>query len=160
MNGDKVVERDKILQVMEKYRDYFKEWNADVAFGTNKSNIFYVLAPRNEFETFLFFQTADQLERIILGTIAENVEIIMEAGIEEISIGFSADKMDGEYGKSIEHYLPGLVHKLFFRYFRADIFQRVKCYPHHILPFLSGLADTEKCVKSFKETGGMELLII
>ncbi len=39
-------------------------------------------------------------------------EIIMEAGIEEISIGFSADKMDGEYGKSIEHYLPGLVHKL------------------------------------------------
>lgn len=33
MNGDKVVERDKILQVMEKYRDYFKEWNADVAFG-------------------------------------------------------------------------------------------------------------------------------
>jgi len=49
MNGDKVVERDKILQVMEKYRDYFKEWNADVAFGTNKSNIFYVLAPRNEF---------------------------------------------------------------------------------------------------------------
>ena len=48
MNGDKVVERDKILQVMEKYRDYFKEWNADVAFGTNKSNIFYVLAPRNE----------------------------------------------------------------------------------------------------------------
>lgn len=63
MNGDKVVERDKILQVMEKYRDYFKEWNADVAFGTNKSNIFYVLAPRNEFETFLFFQTADQARK-------------------------------------------------------------------------------------------------
>ena len=36
----------------------------------------------------------------------------MEAGMEEISVGFSADKMDGEYGKSIEHYLPGLVHKL------------------------------------------------
>ncbi len=112
MNGDKAVERDKILQVMEKYRDYFKEWNADVAFGTNKRNIFYVLASNREFETFLFFQTADQLEKIILGTIAENVEIIMEAGMEEISVGFSADKMDGEYGKSIEHYLPGLVHKL------------------------------------------------
>lgn len=112
MNGDRVVEKEKILQVMEKYRDYFKEWNADVAFGVNKRNIFYVLAPRNEFETVLFFQTADQLEKIILGTIAENVEIIMEAGMEEIATGFSADKMDGEYGKSIEHYLPGLVHKL------------------------------------------------
>ena len=112
MNGDKAVEREKILQVMEKYQDYFKEWNADVAFGINKSNIFYVLAPRNEFETFLFFQTADQLEKIILGTIAENLEIIMEVGIEEISMGFLADKMDGEYGKSIEHYLPELVQKL------------------------------------------------
>ncbi|MCM1375204.1 MAG: hypothetical protein NC305_04975 [Lachnospiraceae bacterium] len=112
MNKDKLREKDKILQVMEKYQDYFKEWNADVAFGVNKRNIFYVLAPRNEFETFLFFQTADQLEKIILGTIAENVEIIMEAGMEEIATGFSADKMDGEYGKSIEHYLPGLVHKL------------------------------------------------
>lgn len=40
MNGDKAVEREKILQVMEKYQDYFKEWNADVAFGINKSNIF------------------------------------------------------------------------------------------------------------------------
>lgn len=112
MNEDKVVEKEKILQVMEKYRDYFKEWNADVAFGVNKRNIFYVLASNREFETFLFFQTADQLEKIILGTIADNVEIIMEAGIEEISMGFSVDELEGEYGKSIEHYLPGLVHKL------------------------------------------------
>ena len=112
MNEDKLREKDKILQVMEKYQDYFKEWNADVAFGVNKRNIFYVLASNREFETFLFFQTANQLEKIILGTIADNVEIIMEAGIEEISMGFSADEMEGEYGRSIEHYLPGLVHKL------------------------------------------------
>lgn len=39
-------------------------------------------------EIFLFFQTADQLEKIILGTVAENVVIIMEAGIEEVSMGF------------------------------------------------------------------------
>ena len=112
MSEEKVMEKEKILQVMEKYRDYFNEWDADVAFGVNGRNIFYVLASGEEFETFLFFQTADQLEKIILGMIAENVEIIMEAGMEEISVGFSADKMDGEYGKSIEHYLPGLVHKL------------------------------------------------
>lgn len=40
MNEDRAMEKEKILQVMEKYRDYFKEWNADVAFGVNKSNIF------------------------------------------------------------------------------------------------------------------------
>lgn len=100
MSRAKVMERDKILQVMEKYRDYFKEWNADVAFGINKSNIFYVLASEKEFETFLFFQTADQLEKIILGTIAENIEIIMEAGIEEISMGLSADEMEGESARA------------------------------------------------------------
>lgn len=112
MNEDRAMEKEKILQVMEKYRDYFSEWNADVAFGVHRKNIFYVPASENEFEIFLFFQTADQLEKIILDTITENVVIIMEAGIEEISMGFSPDKMDGEYGKSIEHYLPELVQKL------------------------------------------------
>lgn len=112
MSKAKDLERKKILQVMEKYSDYFREWNADVALGVNKGNVFYVLASEREFETFLFFQTADQLEKIILGTIAENVEIILEAGMEEISMGFSANEMEGEYGKSIEHYLPELVHKL------------------------------------------------
>lgn len=112
MNEDKAMETEKILQVMEKYRDYFNEWNADVAFGVHRKNIFYVPVSDDEFETFLFFQTADQLEKIILGTVAENLEIIMEAGIDEINMGFSANKMDGEYGKSIEHYLPELVRKL------------------------------------------------
>lgn len=112
MNKGKDVERKKILQVMEKYRDYFREWNADVALGVNKDHIFYVLAGRKEFETFMFFQTADQLEKIIPGTIAENVDIIMEAGMEEIFMGFSAEEMDKACGKSIEHYLPVLVQKL------------------------------------------------
>lgn len=112
MSKDTVMEKEKILQVMEKYRDYFNEWNVDVAFGVHKKNIFYVLTSEDEFETFLFFQTADQLEKIILGTVAENVVIIMEAGIEEICMGFTVDKMDGKYGKSIEQYLPELVQKL------------------------------------------------
>ena len=112
MNEDRAMEKEKILQVMEKYRDYFKEWNADVAFGTNKSNIFYVLASNREFETFLFFQTADQLEKVILGTIAENLDVILGAGIDEVNVGFSAGNMDEKSDKSIEYYLPVLVQKL------------------------------------------------
>lgn len=67
MSRDKVTEKEKILQIVEKYRDYFNEWDADVALGVNGKHIFYVLASRKEFETFLFFQTADQLEKIITG---------------------------------------------------------------------------------------------
>ena len=97
MSEEKVMEKEKILQVMEKYRDYFNEWDADVAFGV---------------ETFLFFQTADQLEKVILGTIAENLDVILGAGIDEVNVGFSAGNMDEKSDKSIEYYLPVLVQKL------------------------------------------------
>ncbi len=112
MNEEKVMEKEEILQVMEKYRDYFNEWDADVAFGVNGKNIFYVLASRREFETFLFFRTADQLEKIILGTIAENLDVILGAGIDEVNVGFSTEDVDEKSDKSIEHYLPVLVQKL------------------------------------------------
>ena len=112
MNEDKAMEKEKILQVMEKYRDYFNEWDADVAFGVNGKNIFYVLASRREFETFLFFRTADQLEKVILGTIAENLDVILGAGIDEVNVGFSAEDVDEKSDKSIEHYLPVLAQKL------------------------------------------------
>lgn len=112
MSEEKVMEKEKILQVMEKYRDYFNEWDADVAFGVNGRNIFYVLASGEEFETFLFFQTADQLEKVILGTIAENLDVILGAGIDEVNVGFSAGNMDEKRDKSIEYYLPVLVQKL------------------------------------------------
>ena len=112
MSKGKAMEKEKILQVMEKYRDYFNEWDADVAFGVNGKNIFYVLASRREFETFLFFRTADQLEKIILGTIAENLDVILGAGIDEVNVGFSAEDVDEKSNKSIEHYLPVLAQKL------------------------------------------------
>ena len=112
MSKGKAMEKEKILQVMEKYRDYFNEWDADVAFGVNGKNIFYVLASRRAFETFLFFRTADQLEKIILGTIAENLDVILGAGIDEVNVGFSAEDVDEKSDKSIEHYLPVLVQKL------------------------------------------------
>lgn len=112
MSKDKAEEKEKILQVMEKYSNYFNEWNADVAFGVNGKNIFYVLASREEFETFLFFQTADQLEKIILGTLADNLEVILSGGIDEVYMGFSAEDVDEKSGKSIENNLPVLVQKL------------------------------------------------
>lgn len=111
MSKEKAMEKEKILQVVEKYKDYFNEWDADVAFGVNGKNIFYVLSGK-EFETFLFFQTADQLEKIILGTLAENIDIILDAGIDEIFMGFSAEDADEKSEKSIENYLPVLVRRM------------------------------------------------
>lgn len=96
MNEGKLREKDKILRMVEKYRDYFREWNADVAFGVNGRNIFYVLAGEKEMETFVFFQTAEQLEKIILGTLAENLDVILGAGIDEVNVGFTTENADGK----------------------------------------------------------------
>ena len=112
MNEGKLREKDKILRMVEKYRDYFREWNADVAFGVNGRNIFYVLAGEKEMETFVFFQTAEQLEKIILGTLAENLDVILGAGIDEVNVGFTTENADGKNYKSIEYYLPILTQKL------------------------------------------------
>ena len=106
------MEKEKILQVMEKYREYFNEWDADVAFGIKGKNIFYVLNARKEFETFMFFRTAEQLEKIILGTLAENLDLILGSGIDEVYMDFSAAEVDEKHYKSIEHYLPELTKKL------------------------------------------------
>lgn len=61
--SSRAMEKEKILQVMEKYRDYFNEWNADVAFGVHRKNIFYVPASDDEFETFLFSRRRISLKR-------------------------------------------------------------------------------------------------
>ena len=47
-------------------------------------------------ETFVFFQTAEQLEKIILGTLAENLDVILGAGIDEVNVGFTTENADGK----------------------------------------------------------------
>lgn len=106
------MERERIMQVMEKYSDYFREWDADVAFGVKGKHIFYVLDENHNFETFMFFRTAEQLELIILGTLAENIDCILDAGLEEIYMEFSKDDVDEKSTKSLEYYLPILIKKL------------------------------------------------
>ena len=63
MNEDRAMEKEKILQVMEKYRDYFKEWNADVAFGVNKSNIFMCWHQEMNLKPSCFFRRRISLKR-------------------------------------------------------------------------------------------------
>lgn len=81
-------------------------------FRRQGRNIFYVLVEEKEMETFVFFQTAEQLEKIILGTLAENLDVILGAGIDEVNVGFTTENADGKNYKSIEYYLPILTQKL------------------------------------------------
>ncbi len=65
-------EHQEILAMVEKYKTYFDLWDADVAIGLTGKNIFYVLEDQ-EVNLFASFRTAEELEKLILGTIAREL---------------------------------------------------------------------------------------
>ena len=68
-------EVSKIMAVAEKYSDYFNEWHSDIAIGRKGPNFFYVYNDQYRyFEVFEEFSTAEELEKLIIGTMAENME--------------------------------------------------------------------------------------
>ena len=99
-----------ILAVIEKYKTYFELWNADVALGVTKENIFYIFDENHEIELFTTFQTAEQLEQLILGTIAENMTIMMEGISDSLAHQFhnavETSCSKNFYGRDVTEYLP------------------------------------------------------
>lgn len=80
---------EKILAMAQKYGDYFKEWNADIALGRKGPHFFYLYDEKYEcFEVFHSFETAEQLELLILGTLAEELECMNSVCTEELHFGF------------------------------------------------------------------------
>lgn len=68
-------EVSKIMAVTDKYSDYFNEWHSDIAIGRKDPNFFYLYDEKHRyFEVFQEFHTAAELEKLIVGTMAENLE--------------------------------------------------------------------------------------
>lgn len=77
-------ETGRILAVADKYSDYFNEWHSDIALGRKGPNFFYVYNDRyRNFEVFESFETAEELEKLIIGTMAENMEVFNAVALEE-----------------------------------------------------------------------------
>ena len=76
-------EVSKIMAVAEKYSDYFNEWHSDIAIGRKGPNFFYVYNDQYRyFEVFEEFSTAEELEKLIIGTMAENMETFNAVALE------------------------------------------------------------------------------
>lgn len=76
-------EVSKIMAVAEKYSDYFNEWHSDIAIGRKGPNFFYVYNDQYRyFEVFEEFRTAEELEKLIIGTMAENMETFNAVALE------------------------------------------------------------------------------
>lgn len=78
-------EKDKILRVMKKYGGYFGMEHRDVAFSTKGEFFFYSYSEKyKNYEVFIRFNTAEELEKIIIGEIAEDIECVMAVATESI----------------------------------------------------------------------------
>ena len=73
----------RIKAVAEKYSDYWNEWHSDIAMGRKGPNFFYVYNDQYRyFEVFEEFSTAEELEKLIIGTMAENMETFNAVALE------------------------------------------------------------------------------
>ena len=81
-----MAEEDEVSRIMaaaEKYSDYFNEWHSDIVMGRKGPNFFYVYNDQYRyFEVFEEFSTAEELEKLIIGTMAENMETFNAVALE------------------------------------------------------------------------------
>jgi len=96
-------EQEKILAVAEKYKSYFEEWDADIAIARKGPNFFYVLDTEAEcFDVFSPFETAEDLETLIVGSIASGIDTYLFSGMEEKMMVFHEDMVNDVY----DNYYP------------------------------------------------------
>lgn len=96
-------EVSKIMAVAEKYSDYFNEWHSDIAMGRKGPNFFYVYDDKHHyFEVFEEFTTADELEKLIIGTMAENMETFNVVALENTQKMFD----DLDINENVGNYDP------------------------------------------------------
>ncbi len=96
-------ETGKIMAVADKYSDYFNEWHSDIAIGRKGPNFFYVYNDKyHYFDVFEEFNTAEELERLIIGTMAENMEAFNAVVLESTQKMFD----DLDINENVGNYDP------------------------------------------------------
>ncbi|MCD8290840.1 MAG: hypothetical protein LUC91_04985 [Prevotella sp.] len=92
----------EILAVMEKYKTFFDECHADVAIGVRGPNFFYVVDDQyGELDEFAAFETAQELEAIILDYTAGEMIAYEYARTENLQKVLDYDHVAQFYGNTL-----------------------------------------------------------
>lgn len=143
-------EEEKINQLLKKHRHFFETTTADVAQSIKGKHMFYLVDSRNgEYYSFKTFSTADELEKIILHEIADNMNTAIEVTIENLDKELNAHNVSysccENYGESINHLANSL-----------DIIRKEYSKWRHII--LSSLDDLmEYTERQRTETGDQKI---
>jgi len=83
-----MTEREKVEAVIEKYKDMFAgEDGMDVAVSVKGDFFFYTFSQEyNYYDHFVKFKTAEELEKLIIGNLANDVNCILEPLADELEM--------------------------------------------------------------------------
>lgn len=106
-------EEEKINEVLEKHSRYFQTTTADVAKSIKGKHLFFLVDSQNgEFYQFKVFSTAEELEQIILYEMADDANLALEVGIENLNVALNEHPVSylecDDYGGAIEHLADSL----------------------------------------------------
>lgn len=111
--SDMELENERIRQVIAKYKDYFKYSRADV--GHTEKNIWFFYEYDEEhryYDSFIRFCTAEELEKLIAGVIADDLNILLETSVENAYHALQEFDMSEAVEKDYDACIPDLLRNM------------------------------------------------
>ena len=108
-----MTEDQKIRQILNQYSSYFKHSNADVGHTQKGVWFFYEYDEENDYyNSFIRFETAKELELLIAELAADDLNIVIEAGVEDMQHALREininDATTSNYGNCIPELLKNM----------------------------------------------------
>lgn len=111
--SDMELENERIRQVITKYDGYFKHSRADV--GHTEKNIWFFYEYDEEhsyYDSFIRFRTAKDLERLIAGLIADDLNVLIETAVENADCALQEFDMNEAVEKDYDACIPELLRNM------------------------------------------------
>lgn len=100
-------EEMKIQEVIKKYQDFIQSSCVDITKSIKGKRFFYLVDERSkELYCVVEFSTAEELEQIILHEMADDLNLAIEVGIENLNVELNEKNVSYdscEFGNAIEH---------------------------------------------------------
>lgn len=106
-------ENDRIREVISKYDSYFRNSRADI--GHTKKNIWFFYEYDEEhsyYDSFIRFRTAEELEKLIAGVIADDLNILLETAVENAYYALQEFDMSEAVEKDYDECIPELLRNM------------------------------------------------
>lgn len=108
-----MTENEKIEQIIQKYDSYFQNSNADVGHTSKNMWFFYDYDEAHDYyNSFIRFHSAEELEQIIIGMIADDLNLLIEIAAENTHYALRDININDAVEKNYEDCIPKLLENM------------------------------------------------